>query len=48
MFITEVISKGKKGQSYTSILLRESYRVGAAVKSSLPAKAPFHSVGVGM
>jgi hypothetical protein len=33
MFITEVTSKGKKGQSYTSILLRESYRVGAAVKS---------------
>jgi transposase len=33
MFITEVISKGKRGKSYTSILLRESYRVGAAVKS---------------
>ena len=33
MFITEVTSKGKKGQSYTSILLRESYRVGAVVKS---------------
>jgi Transposase DDE domain len=33
MFIAEVVSKGKKGQSYTSILLRESYRVGAAVKS---------------
>ena len=33
MFITEVASKGKKGQSYTSILLRESYRVGSAVKS---------------
>jgi len=33
MFITEVVSKGKHGQSYTSILLRESYRVGAAVKS---------------
>ena len=33
MFITEVVSKGKKGQSYTSILLRESYRVGATVKS---------------
>jgi hypothetical protein len=33
MFIAEVISKGKPGKSYTSILLRESYRVGAAVKS---------------
>ena len=33
MFIAEVISKGKKGKSYTSILLRESYRVGSAVKS---------------
>ena len=33
MFIAEVTSKGKKGQSYTSILLRESYRAGAAVKS---------------
>lgn len=33
MFIAEVISKGKKGKSYTSILLRESYRVGSKVKS---------------
>lgn len=33
MFITEVISKGKNGKSYTSILLRESYRVGCTVKS---------------
>ena len=33
MFITEVLSKGKRGKSYTSILLRESYRVGSAVKS---------------
>jgi hypothetical protein len=33
MFIAEVISKGKQGKSYTSILLRESYRVGSAVKS---------------
>jgi hypothetical protein len=33
MFITEVVSKGKHGQSYTSILLRESSRLGAAVKS---------------
>src|SRR5271157_2055527 len=33
MFIIEVVSKGKHGKSYTSILLRESYRVGAAVKS---------------
>ena len=33
MFIAEVISKGKHGKSYTSILLRESYRLGSAVKS---------------
>ena len=33
MFIAEVVSKGKPGKSYTSILLRESYRVGSAVKS---------------
>jgi len=33
MFIAEVVSKGKQGKSYTSILLRESYRVGALVKS---------------
>lgn len=33
MFIAEVFSKGKKGKSYTSILLRESFRVGAKVKS---------------
>jgi len=33
MFIAEVISKGKKGKSYTSLLLRESYRVGSKVKS---------------
>ena len=33
MFIAEVISKGKQGKSYTSILLRESFRVGSAVKS---------------
>ena len=33
MFITEVVSKGKQGQSYTSILLRESVRAGAKVKS---------------
>jgi hypothetical protein len=33
MFITEVVSKGKHGKSYISILLRESYRVGSAVKS---------------
>lgn len=33
MFIAEVISKGKHGKSYTSILLRESLRVGATVKS---------------
>ena len=33
MFIAKVISKGKHGRSYTSILLRESSRVGAVVKS---------------
>jgi len=33
MFIAEVISKGKRGKSYTSILLRQSYRLGSAVKS---------------
>jgi hypothetical protein len=33
MFIAKVVSKGKQGKSYTSILLRESHRVGAAVKS---------------
>lgn len=33
MFIAEVISKGKHGKSYSSILLRESYRVGSTVKT---------------
>jgi hypothetical protein len=33
MFITEVVSPGKNGKSYTSILLRESCRVGTQVKS---------------
>ena len=33
MFIAEVISKGKQGKSYSSILLRESFRVGSRVKS---------------
>jgi hypothetical protein len=33
MFIAKVLSKGKQGKSYTSVLLRESYRVGSAVKS---------------
>jgi hypothetical protein len=33
MYIAEVITKGKHGKSYTSILLRESFRVGATVKS---------------
>lgn len=33
MFIAEVRSKGKRGKSYTSILLRESFRVGSSVKS---------------
>jgi transposase len=33
MFIAEVVSEGKHGKSYTSILLRESYRLGSNVKS---------------
>jgi len=33
MYIAKVISKGKHGRSYTSILLRESFRVGSIVKS---------------
>ncbi len=33
MFIAKVLSKGKQGKSYTSILLRQSYRVGSVVKS---------------
>jgi hypothetical protein len=33
MFITEVVSKGKRGKIYTSILLRESVRVGPSVQS---------------
>ena len=33
MFIAEIRSKGRKGKFYSSILLRESYRVGSKVKS---------------
>jgi len=33
MFITEVRSKGKKGQTYVSILLRESIRAGSRIQS---------------
>src|ERR1019366_550234 len=33
MFIAKVISKGRRGKSYTSILLRESSRIGSVVKS---------------
>jgi len=33
MFIANVRSKGKAGKAYTSILLRESFRVGAQVKT---------------
>jgi hypothetical protein len=33
MFIAKVISKGKNGKSYTSVLLRQSIRAGAKVKS---------------
>jgi len=32
-FIAEVVSKGRQGKAYTSLLLRESFRVGSAVKS---------------
>jgi DDE family transposase len=45
MFIAEVISKGKHGKSYTSILLRESFRVGSMVKSKTLAvltRLPVH------
>ena len=33
MYIAEVASKGKNGKAYTSILLRESFRIGSKVKS---------------
>src|SRR5260370_35788172 len=33
MFIAKIVSKGKPRKSYTSILLRESLRVGSTVKS---------------
>src|ERR1039457_6137782 len=33
MFIAKIVSKGNHGKSYTSILLRESFRVGNMVKS---------------
>ena len=33
MFIAKVTSKGNHGKSYVSILLRESFRVGAKVKT---------------
>ncbi len=33
MYIAKVLSKGKHGKAYTSILLRESYRLGAKVKT---------------
>ena len=33
MFIAEIVSKGKHGKAYTSLLLRESLRVGSTVKS---------------
>ena len=33
MFIARVASKGKNGKSYTSILLRQSFRLGSKVKS---------------
>src|SRR5258707_5691806 len=33
MLIAKIVSKGKHGKSYTSLLLRESVRAGSAVKS---------------
>ena len=33
IYIVELISKGKHGKSYTSILLRKSARAGSKVKS---------------
>lgn len=47
MFISRVVSKGKNGKSYTSILLRESFRVGHKVKSRTLAvltKLPAHLI----
>ena len=47
MYISRVVSKGKKRKSYTSILLRESYRLGSKVKSRTLAvltKLPSHLV----
>jgi transposase len=47
MFISRVVSKGKKGKSYTSILLRQSFRVGSKVKSktlSVLTKLPAHLI----
>lgn len=47
MYISRVVSKGKKRKSYTSILLRESYRIGSNVKSRTLAvltKLPSHLV----
>jgi len=49
MFISRIPSKGKKGQSYQSILLRESYRQGSKVKSRTLAvltKLPAHLIGL--
>jgi hypothetical protein len=45
MFIAEILSKGKKGQTYKSILLRESYRQGSKIKSrtlAILTKLPAH------
>ena len=47
MYISRVVSKRKKRKSYTSILLRESFRVGAKVKSrtlAILTKLPSHLV----
>jgi len=47
MYVSRVVSKGKNRKSYTSILLRESFRLGSKVKSRTLAvltKLPPHLV----
>jgi len=49
MFITEVVSKGKHGKTYSSILLRQSQRAGAKVKSKTLAvltHLPAHLIAI--
>jgi len=48
MFIARVASKGKQGKTYTSILLRQTFRVGSKVKSKTLAvltALPAHIIG---